>query len=170
MATETQRHLELSLASISHDSVQDAEVTKAKLLTIHQQKLESEETIQQYARQIMDILGGIDQILTDYLSSNDIQLNPNQLKQLQSLITSEQTVTASHPDTRKEDATRLKYTFYKKDIIAYSIFNQQKAQKIFKFSQNKLVYAILSMWTLVIMVWTMLEYGHWSHFQFFGPL
>ena len=65
--TESPVHIQLS-TSINLEN----ELTTSNVLNFHQQQLFSNKGNKDYTMELVEILGGIDQILTDYLSSKMI--------------------------------------------------------------------------------------------------
>ena len=73
------------------------DISREQVLQIHQQNINSHQHDHSYQhKQLMDILGGMDNILTIALSCDDInlKLSKDQLNQIYALIT---TTTAIHP-------------------------------------------------------------------------
>ena len=79
MATELQpleMHMDMSEKNV---------ITKSDLLQTHQHQLQNDTSLDLHTSQIIKLFGGIDQIMTDYLS-NHIQLSQSQLHKIQQIL------------------------------------------------------------------------------------
>ena len=61
-------------------------ISKSALLEIHQNQLQSHRSIEAYTAEIVEIFGGIDQILIDYLSSDVGELSQSKLRNIKLLL------------------------------------------------------------------------------------
>ena len=69
-------------------SVDIQEITESHVYNIHQQQLSDGFNNKENTQQLIEILGGIDQILTDYISPNNtMTLQQDQLEQIYEIIT-----------------------------------------------------------------------------------
>ena len=68
----------------------NSHITKSSLLSIHQQHLDNGHRNANHLSQLVNVLGGIDQILHQYLSNDTIHLTDEQLTNIHQIITMNQ--------------------------------------------------------------------------------
>ena len=122
------------IPSKSDDAGIDISTLKANILYQHQQSSSNHDHVSQ---EIVAILGGIDNILTHYLTSNDIKLNRDQLSQLQDTLNSN-TLIVSDPKSKFENNTQLTYTYNINDTYHHYFFGDKSASNIIHYTFHKL--------------------------------
>ena len=87
--------------------------------------------------QIGLILGGAEKILRDYLSSNDIEMNEEQLTQIEKVITSRNAIKRT-PKSMDEinDSQSITYTFNSNQTFYHHLFEKKTATKIIHIVSN----------------------------------
>eukprot|EP01084_Bolivina_argentea_P259839 438624_1 len=143
-------------------SVKEKETTSIR--QIHQQQLKSGVKNDEYEHEIVQILGGIDEILTVWFQSNsDDLITHKQRKQVDSIYN---ILTKSHKQQPQKTQLLLDpnnvedkglnqniiYTFNDQDTILFSLFNTQNASKILKVMQSKSIIAVLFMMYLIFAI------------------
>ena len=115
------------------ESVDDNITKKASLLAM----LEQHQSNNYDMDRIALILGGAEKILYDYLSSNDMTLNDNQLTQIEQMITSQNPIKRT-PNSMDEmnDSQSITYTFNKHETYYHLLFNNRTATKIINAVYN----------------------------------
>ena len=83
----------------------NTKITKSSLLKIHQKQLDNHENNEHNLYELLDVFGGIDQILHEYLQNNTIQLTDEQLENIHQIINPSQSpinlsITTNHTITR----------------------------------------------------------------------
>ena len=133
---------------------------KASLLAI----LDQHQSNSYNLEQIAFIFGGAENILRDYLSSNDMLLNDEQLTQIEQIITSQNPIKRT-PKSMDEmnDSQSITYTFNKNETYYHYLFNKQTATKI--------VNTIYYIWWIVfnlcigasIIIWDLVGRNSWYY-------
>lgn len=121
----------------------------AFLNTHHQQLASSGGINKDDAIKVMNVLGGIDDILRNYIqitqrsvSSNEELLSKNQIQQICKILCSQEEVSSTNNNDKV-----VRY-FQKRDTFLYSLFEAKTAYKITKLLWNKCVIAMFSIITI----------------------
>eukprot|EP01083_Nonionella_stella_P176956 620600_1 len=120
-------------------------ISKELLASIHRRQLMNGERNNVHHEAIIDVLGGIDDILQHLLTSNVI-LDQQQLDSLHHIIITNTTINAMLPPP--EDKTHilmptLTCTFKDEDSFLFLIFGQENATKILHILNGKIIKCIL---------------------------
>ena len=113
--------------------------------------------------QIVDALGGVQNILTMILSSNDIKLTEDQIAKLDNIINTQHRISTSQTDAENVDNNNPEwtYTFDTHDTKLHDVFGDVKGQKIMDIvHSNKFVIPVLIMTAFAYMMnyWFSLKY------------
>eukprot|EP01084_Bolivina_argentea_P024312 45311_1 len=142
------------------------QITAQTILKQHQENMLSGSylrNIPQNTSQIVEIFGGIENVLNICLGGNLTVLNNNKLQTLNQIIqTQSQYKQYKHANKniqtqkivnnihiKKEDATEFEYTFDENNTLLHSICTQTKAHKIKKWVDNKIVLALVIITILI---------------------
>ena len=128
---------------------------KANILHQHQKSSSNHDHDSQ---EIIRILGGMNKILTDYLTSNDIGLNREQLIKLQNVLNTNNVIIPD-PNSKTENDGPLIYTFNINDTYHHYLFGDKIASKIIHFAYHKCGVIFIA---ILIAIW-----NFW--FYVFGP-
>ena len=104
---------------------------KSILLQIHQKQIKENVKNEDKTEEIVQILGGIDNVLTLLLSSNDINISNDKLSQIHNTITSNQY------NSIKNKEKQLTYYFYANNTYLHSIFGNKNGQKLYNLLYSK---------------------------------
>eukprot|EP01084_Bolivina_argentea_P079352 143959_1 len=135
------------------------DITQTMIYTIHQQQLAHNKNNSNNSNKLIEILGGIDQILIDYLSShNQMHLNQTQLQQIHATITSQ-------PDDNflmvTQQTHTSNYCLNICDTLIQDKFGIVTGTKIIQFLFNKLLILILALLHIVYRIWDIKMFGTW---------
>ena len=139
----------IELSTVSSNSV-DIDVLKKNILSLHQQ---SQINHDNQLEEIVATLGGIDQILIDYLSSKDISLNVDQLNKLQNILNTADVRAISGPKSQSEDndCKQLTYTYIINDSYYHHLFGDKMGSKIMYYVYHKMYWIFsLSIYLLAL--------------------
>ena len=166
-------------------------ITKRELLEEHSQKLQDNHTLESHTSKIIETFGGIDQIMTDYLSSNDIQLTQVQLQNIQQILWNNAiTVTIedksklpsphyecgeSLPSTsnapkigrtvskfHESNTKTWRYRFSKSNTYIHQLFSDDIARNIISVLYNKYFVFLNIIIGIIWVIWAVVEHGKWS--------
>eukprot|EP01084_Bolivina_argentea_P028338 52686_1 len=140
-------------------------ISKSTVNHIHQQNLLNNKTNINATDKIVATLGGVDKILTDYLSSeNNLQLAQNQLIQINHIISSA-TTSENTPaidtlqqinETSNNNPTTLRHTDYilsKTDTYLHIIFGIENGTKVINFLFGKPFTTLIGLLFLTFVIW-----------------
>eukprot|EP01084_Bolivina_argentea_P155399 270802_1 len=120
-------------------------VTKSSLSSIHKTKTYNDTKNDHNTIKLVNILGGIDKILSEYLSSqHQIDLTQMQLDEIHEVITSNEYVNGTKS---------IVYTFKTNNTFIHHIFEEQAAMKIINFIHSKITIACLLCMGVVFWIW-----------------
>ena len=142
----------------SHIQMDFPTITVSELYNIHQQQLHKNESNSDNTEMLVEIIGGIDSILADYLCSenNNLLLDDLQMQKIHSVITSKSTNNrikqVSDISESDNQIQQRKYTYYfrKTNTFMHSIFGLQTATKIFNIITNKILIILYCLSAIVI--------------------
>ena len=146
-------------------------ITKSSLLEFHKQRLQNAHTLQSQTSAIISTLGGIDSILTDYLSSNDIELTQSQLQSIHEILdepvqqsSNDTTISKSPTEMMESDRKSWLYTCSKSNTYLnhYLKQNLDLAAKLKSFAYNKFVITANIIGLFIWLIWGNIEHGKWS--------
>ena len=151
-------------------------LTKHRILEKHLAQLHDNHILQSHTLQIIEIFGGIDQIITNYLSSNDIQLTQTQLLNIQQILSNESipskngvNSTSNTPKIvrtvskfQESNTKAWRYKFSKSNTYIHQLFSNDTAKKIISLLYNKFLLSLNVIGGLIWVIWAWLEYGQWS--------
>eukprot|EP01083_Nonionella_stella_P160709 525597_1 len=152
-------------------SAEDHPISKELLASTHRRQLMNGETNNVHHEAIIDVLGGIDDILQHLLTSNVI-LDQQQLDSLHHIIITNTTINAMLPPP--EDKTHilmptLTCTFKDEDSFLFLIFGQENATKILHILNGKIIKCILlllfvlgTIATILLLVFDVLSVDVWT--------
>eukprot|EP01084_Bolivina_argentea_P295835 509453_1 len=158
----TREQLELHIGN--NDDNHNMTITKKSVYELHQQRLSNGINNEDNSLLIMNILGGIDNILTNYLTDkNNLNITNNTLLQInQMLITPQKYKNANTSKTStKITATKHNeqtdnsffYTFNINNTFLHHVFGNEKAEKILNVIHSKITQYIIS---LSVIIWIIL--------------
>ena len=104
----------------------------------------------QNTQEIIAILGGIEQVLTNHLTSSDIKVTTDQLVKLQHTLNSNNLI-PSDPKSKIEHDGQLIYTFNRNDTYHHYFFGNKIGSYIVKRTFNKPSLALIA---ILITIWT----------------
>ena len=158
--SSTRTHIELSTVKANEY------ITKSNVHDAHMKRLLNNKSNNSNTKELVEILGGIDKILTDYLSStNNMPLTHLQLINIHKIINKNDQLTSplkesnesnksksSKKEINENESQKLVYTFIKTDTFIHNIFGNEKGTKIINILYNKilLIFMVLQMITLKI--------------------
>ncbi len=132
----------------------EKDISQSILNNIHQHQLQNGKRNDNKQKEIIDIFGGIDDMLSIVLQSN-CNLNQTQINKLHNVIINphkqQQTKVINKPSQNVEDDEYDKtvaYTFYDKHIIMLKCFNKENVNTILRILNSKLIKAVL--WLMII--------------------
>ena len=134
----------------SHSDSIDISTLKSNILSQYQAS-KSHSNHDHDSQEIIAILGGIDKIVTDYLTSNEHQLSRDQLIKLQKTLNSNKLI-PSDPKSKIENDDQLIYTFNIKDTYNHYLFGDNIASNIIHYTYNK--YLLIFFVVLSLIYWT----------------
>ena len=108
------------------------EITKQSLYDIHQHQLSRNQTNQHKTRDIVFALGGIDEILSHYLSLHN-NLSQQQLHEIDDILT-------TNSNSVSDSQAFSYYKFEKSNNIIHKLFNAATATRITQFFTSIYVY------------------------------
>ena len=124
------------------------EISKASLYNIHQIQLSNDQTNEPQIHQLVKILGGIDDILSHYLSpENNINLSQMQINQINQII--------SNPSNKSAEigcGNNVILEFQSTNTFLHKLFNVQLATKIINYISNKFLVAVMSIISIILFV------------------
>eukprot|EP01083_Nonionella_stella_P073487 198764_1 len=126
------------------------EITKQSLHNLHKQQTLNGNNNNDKALNIIEVLGGIDMILSDYLNDDAVKqrLGQNELNKLHQIITSQKgeqliPIPVHLMNTSNQNHSNSYYEFHTNDTVLGLIFGDAKAQKISNIIRQKIVMIIL---------------------------
>lgn len=133
--SERAQHIELS--------TENDIIKKASLLALLEQQSSTNATYD--SNDIIAILGGVDKILRDYLSSTDMKLDTSQLTKIAKITTPNPEMQLDQNNNRQ----RIVYTFSTKNTFYHAWFEQHIASRIINILCSKYLVPI---WVLMSLV------------------
>ena len=109
------------------------------------------------SQEIIAILGGINKILTDFLTSNDIKLTKDQLIKLQNTLNSHNLI-VSDPKSKTENVDQLTYTFNINDTYHHYFFGNEIGSKIVHYVYSKIALIAFTFVLMLKEIWVFLQY------------
>eukprot|EP01084_Bolivina_argentea_P054036 99126_1 len=124
------------------------EITISSLHRLHQQQLSNGANNIDHTVPIVNILGGIDSVLSCYLNETNKKLNKHQLIQLKTIIKTNTLtkITNNKSDNQSDninDNQTLCYTFHENNTYLHSLFDENKTKRITKIFQSKIFKSVL---------------------------
>ena len=133
----------LEMKDLEEDTVL---VSKSSLYKLHQDQLYNNQTNEMNINQLVSALGGIDNILSHYLSpKNDIQLSQTQLDSINNVINKQRQVTSL-------SCTHI-FSFNKTNTFLFRVFSSQVAHTLTKFIQHTTIGIVMMIITSILMLW-----------------
>ena len=128
--------------------------SKSRIYQLHQTQLMNGNN-ERNMRKLVEILGGIDQILSDYLKpDSNMILSNDQLQAIENIIESKPSET-----NVADDKQSIVYTFNKSNTFLHSIFGLQRGNKILNLIFNKLLWIIMALANVMAYIFSvMLEF------------
>eukprot|EP01084_Bolivina_argentea_P292786 503440_1 len=118
-------------------------VTKSQLLDIHQQKIQHNGDYSEQKDNLLNILGGIENVITLLLSSNDTEIKKYQLEQIYEAISDDCTScidTDQVKEVKQSDSPpEWTYVFRSHTTFLHSLFGRERGQKLFDIMYSKYV-------------------------------
>ena len=106
---------------------------------------------------LIEAVGGMENILTLILSSDDITLNDDQLMSLHEIIYAQNKIKPEHTDIvnieNGDNHPKWSYTFETNNTYLHSLFGQDKGQSIYKFIYSKKCWIPLLLLVLFGWLW-----------------
>ena len=119
-------------------------MSRERLLDLHQRRLGDNLTNNDKQDELLDALDGIDNVLTLILSSNDIELDNQQLTRIYDVIvrpksspTGLNIISAPQDNDEDDKSRKIVYKFDKTDTFIHSIFGDEKANDLFELVHSK---------------------------------
>lgn len=117
----------------------DCTSIKSKIYSLHQQYHDNENNQQK----LIEILGGIDQILSDYLkTTNNMLLTESQLQAIQSVIQQNQCNLKSKSEANSK-SNHIVHTFNKSNTFIHAIFGIKNGNTICKIIYSKILWSLI---------------------------
>ena len=182
----------LTISNLPAPSIVPHLINKPEVLEAHLQQLQDNQTLESHTSKIIKIFGGIDQITTDYLSSNDIQLTQLQLQHIQQILCNHDTITVtigndsklpsphfegakSLPSTsnapkigktvskfQESNTKTWRYKLSKSNTYIHYLFSNNIANKIISVLYNIYLIFLLLIVGIVWVIWGSLESAPWN--------
>eukprot|EP01084_Bolivina_argentea_P260621 440179_1 len=115
------------------------DITKQTLSANHKQKMENGDNNDNKEKELVNILGGIDNILTLLLSSVDVKFDGEQLIQINKIINNNNKIVVENINEICSNDVPEEWTYYflKNDTYIHSIFGNINGQNIFDIICSK---------------------------------
>ena len=134
---------------------------------LHEQRVLAGASYDQHEHQMVQIFGGIDQLVTILLQS-DALITDKQLENLYNIINNpitfhtHQTKICNHPNKIEDKGLtkHIEYTFTDTDSIAYSIFSETTATRILNILKSKLLMGFLIITAGIMVILYMFKNTH----------
>eukprot|EP01084_Bolivina_argentea_P114163 203304_1 len=124
-------------------------ITKKSLQKLHVEQMLNGETNSNNMAQIVDIFGGIDNVMTTYFESNDISLSHNQLEQMHQILTTPE----KYKQKNKDQDIYVSYKWDINNTVLHSIFTAENSAKIMNVLYNKTLWIL---YTIIVIIWSLL--------------
>lgn len=153
--------------------MEDYSSRKSRLYELHQHQMLNAKTNQHDMPKLVEILGGIDQILSDYLKGEQTMLLTDQQLQAIGKVINSDSKEIHVVDIQPKSTTQsIEYTFNKSNTFMHHIFGITRANKLCKIIYNKILWAALG--TLLGICYTMGSFVEsftlYQYIQLFGAL
>eukprot|EP01084_Bolivina_argentea_P287787 493841_1 len=133
----------------------DKEISQSKLYNIHENQLKNDKRNDNKQKEIINIFGGIDDMLSIVLQSN-CNLNQIQINKLYNVIINppkkQQTQIIHKPSQDAEDKgynKKVTYTFYDEHIIMLKCFDKHNVNKILSVLNSQFIKAVLLLMMII---------------------
>eukprot|EP01084_Bolivina_argentea_P056548 103469_1 len=134
------------------------------VFSAHRTQLQNGENNDQHTIELINILGGIDNVLTKILELNippdkQFELSPLQLKSIYNIINSKSQISSNQMNkiqqkiTNAEDYDTLYYELDSNDTLLHSIMEHRNAQAIINIMHHTIIYIII---ILSAIIWSIL--------------
>eukprot|EP01084_Bolivina_argentea_P096724 173873_1 len=135
------------------------------LIQTHRKRLLNGKSNNHNRNEIIESLGGIDTILSDYLNpENKMSLTENQLQSLHQILTSD--YKTNQPNQEEENSvTNISIRLNKVDTVIHSIFNFDTACNMVTYIYNKLLLTIIMIINFIwvfLLIYEYIHYKSWS--------
>ena len=144
------RYVELDALRATSDSI-----PKSKLYNKHQSQLSQGTTNEQNMKQLLEVFGGIDDILSHYLSpESNIDLSQTQLNQINAIISNGLSMNNGVTDMEIPILSIL--SFSETNTLSYKILNPTNATKLANFIYHKIPTSLVTISTFIVFIWFMI--------------
>lgn len=142
-------------------------MTKNDLLSLHRKYKQRESGFYDDTAEILNILGGIDNILTTYLESEHIPFTDGQIQQIYQILLKRKQIKADNAknNENESDGPFYTYTFHENNSYLHSLFNEQTTSKILSILYHRITLGLFIL-TLITGYSLLYKFGGWISFIF----